>query len=470
MTLLKRFAGHEKLSLHLARYLEGDDASRVRGMRICVQGCTSPGEWARAMDARRAAFGNDTAHGDKPGVFYRHFIISPDPESGAGIDACMELACTWAREHFGEIAPEDGSYPYSGNGSIAPENRGALGTYDWVAIAHDDGTNGVPHVHIVVNNTDHATGRRLHIDNADNDAMWDRLQALSAERGLPTMPDAKTHRRLEAEAAAERKRAIRRKAFLTAMERRLINEGGYCWKQQLRDLIDCAAWTSKDAGEFAEAIASYGVGITETVNPKGDIDYIFAHPDNPSRYRASGYRLGVDAYALAAVEERIFANRMRYHYVRSPRVRGAVRAYIVNDMLLNSGTAVHSTAGDALAALSDALAFNAAFKIGCMADYDSCRAHLSRLHAQAPEGERRDGILASLERCERARAEAAASGMFEGVRQERPWSMESSPAASAADGKPKRKAGASGKARAPARAKSGRKASRTNTKGKPKGR
>lgn len=446
MTLLKRFSGHTAVSARIADYIMGAERERICAAYMNVPGAASMEDWAHVMDDTRARAGNDRACGSRRAVTYRHYIVSPDPGSGAGPEACMELARAWAAEFFG--------CEFDATGACLDHRDGAYGNYEWCAIAHDDGANGIPHVHIVVNCTDTRTGRRLHMDNAQNDALWDRLQALSEERGLPAMPDAKTHRRQEAADRRARERAIRKDAFLTARERRLIKEDGFCWKQQLRDLIATASYASADAGEFAAAMEACGVALTETVNPKGEPDYIYAHPSNPARYRASGYRLGVNRYTREAVECGIARSHYIEAYERDPAVRELVCAYIVRDILQEGGTARPMPEGGALSDVADMMRFNAEFRIRRLEDYGACADWLLRRIELSHDEADRDRLRAAAGICRDAEATARVSGVLNGAGYPGKWSRfppRQRPAA-APGGRRAASSGGGGKERSPKRA------------------
>lgn len=449
MTLLKRFSGHGAVSAHIADYIMGAEGGRIRAAYMNVPGAASLEDWAHVMDDTRACAGNDRAYGSRRAVTYRHYIISPDPGSGAGPEACMELARAWAAEFFG--------CEFDEAGSCLEHRDGAYGNYEWCAVAHDDGANGIPHIHIVVNSTDTYTGRRLHMDNAQNDALWDRLQELSEERGLPAMPDARTHRKQELASRRARERAIRKDAFLTPRERRLIKEDGFCWKQQLRDLITTASYASADGGEFAAAMEACGVMLTETVNPKGEPDYIYAHPSNPARYRASGYRLGVNRYTREAVECGIARSHYIEAYERDPTVRKLVCAYIVRDVLREGGAVRPMPPGGTLAGLADMMRFNAEFRIRRLEDYRACTDWLVRRIELSHDEADKDRLRAAVDICRDAESMARVSGVLAGAEYAGRWSRfppRAKPASSAGGHRPASasgRTGAHGPGRAPAR-------------------
>ena len=97
-------------------------------------------EWALEMDALRHDYGNDTPWKGQRAITFRHYVISPDPSDSIGLEGLRELTHAWVKKHFSD--------------------------YQVAVIYHDDNKQRIPHAHVVVNNTNLATGRRLHIPNA----------------------------------------------------------------------------------------------------------------------------------------------------------------------------------------------------------------------------------------------------------------------------------------------------------------
>ena len=86
-----------------------------------------PYDWAAAMDATRAAAGNDLPWRGRAARTWKHYVISPDPRNGVSLDELRELATAWARRWF-------------------PDCEVAV-------VYHDDNAGRIPHAHVVVNNT-----------------------------------------------------------------------------------------------------------------------------------------------------------------------------------------------------------------------------------------------------------------------------------------------------------------------------
>ena len=108
------------------------------------------------MDETRRAYRNDTSCGDMPARTYKHYVISPDPGDAVSLDGLRDLAVAWARDNFPD--------------------------YEVAIVYHDDNASRIPHAHVIVNNTNLATGRRL--QNPDPRALKHNLQTLAKGRGL----------------------------------------------------------------------------------------------------------------------------------------------------------------------------------------------------------------------------------------------------------------------------------------------
>ena len=216
--------------------------------------------WAETMDRTRRMHGNDASWRGKQAVTYQHFMISPDPADGCDLDTLRSLALEWVHEFFGT---EDGE-------------AGVLGNYEVAIVYHDDNERGIPHAHVVVNNTDLDTGRRLHIDANESKLLADRLQDMARERGLSFFDNSKPkHER------------VRRGSFVTRAERRRIAEGKWCYKQDLRDMVDIARRAATNEAEFVSSLEKMGAGVRANAND----DWVYVHPKNPT-LSVSGYRLG----------------------------------------------------------------------------------------------------------------------------------------------------------------------------------
>lgn len=120
-------------------------------------GSTGRRRWTRP----RHACGNDTPYRGKPARTFKHFVLSPDPQDGLSTGQVAELAGAWALKHFAD--------------------------FEVAIVLHDDNESRIPHAHIVVNNTNLVTERRL--QTPDPLELNRSLQELAEERGYRFMRD-----------------------------------------------------------------------------------------------------------------------------------------------------------------------------------------------------------------------------------------------------------------------------------------
>lgn len=155
MPILKPISGHTSCA-GVYRYLTKNGRALARDF-LNIDAPEEEGfDWAAVMDETRHAYRNDTPWGDRPARTYKHYVISPDPGDAVSLEGLRDLAIAWARENFSD--------------------------YEVVIVYHDDNAGRIPHAHVVVNNTNLATGRRL--QDPDPRALKHNLQALAKGRGL----------------------------------------------------------------------------------------------------------------------------------------------------------------------------------------------------------------------------------------------------------------------------------------------
>ena len=112
-------------------------------------------DWASAMDGTRTHWRNDTPWGGRPCRTHKHYVLSPNPKDSVNLDALRELTVAWVREHFGDR--------------------------EVAIVCHDDNAGRIPHAHVVANNTNIVTGRRL--QDPDPKELKLPLQRMAHERG-----------------------------------------------------------------------------------------------------------------------------------------------------------------------------------------------------------------------------------------------------------------------------------------------
>lgn len=135
-------------------------------------------DWAKVMDRTREIFGNDKpAKKDTKVRTYEHIIISLDEkDNGVELDDFRDFVNEWASKWFD---------------SRGPEGEG-IGRFEVAVAYHDDnkareaqGKQGILHAHIVINNTELETKRRISglLTTKVVQAMGADVQTMSLERG-----------------------------------------------------------------------------------------------------------------------------------------------------------------------------------------------------------------------------------------------------------------------------------------------
>ena len=138
---------------------------------------------------------------------------------------------------------------------------------------HDDNEHHVPHAHIVVNNTNLDTGRRL--QDPDPGALNGSLQRISRDAGL-------THFVGRLDGAARDETHYRRRA-VDRTEASLSRRGEYSWVADIRARVNVARGIAKSPEDFQQALREMGVNVRESASRKGDWVYSLAGtPDRKS--------------------------------------------------------------------------------------------------------------------------------------------------------------------------------------------
>ena len=263
--------------------------------------------WDTIMDEVRALNGNDKPWRGRSAVTYQHFILSPSPKDECDLPKLRMLARRWADELFGI----DGSF----------------GMYHVGIFYHDDnservaqGRPGIPHAHLVVNNTNLKTGNRLHISNADNMMIAKRLEEISRELGLSyftverieredgSIIHERTHHQAKVVEVGDEfipKREVRydnrpsaQEIYETKTEREIRNKGQVSWKEELRQGIDIAINLSQNLEELRVNLEVMGIHTEERSGKRNrGHDLIFFYPqkgvsNEDNKKRCGGTRLG----------------------------------------------------------------------------------------------------------------------------------------------------------------------------------
>lgn len=226
-------------------------------------------DWAKEMDATRDALGTNAPWNGKKARTYKHYILSPNPEDNISLEALRELAVQWASEN------------YAG--------------FQVAIIYHDDNENRIPHAHIVVNNVNLDTGRRLQ-DAVPRERLVS-AQDLAKARGLSHFePNTVRRDGFQKMAAATNRRGTpqqsRQRVYVGKAEAGLREAGKYSWVADVRDRVSIARSIASDEAEFKSALEAMGVTVADN-SPKCERrDWIYAFADHPSR-RVSGEKMGI---------------------------------------------------------------------------------------------------------------------------------------------------------------------------------
>ncbi|MEE0846127.1 MAG: relaxase/mobilization nuclease domain-containing protein [Eggerthellaceae bacterium] len=383
MPVLKPISGHGSC-VPVQRYLEKDGRALARDffnfsetpdadlMREPESG--KPFDWAAEMDAFRAECGNNDPWNGKKARTFKHFVLSPSPEDDVSLEKLRELSQAWVRRFFPD--------------------------YQVAIVYHDDNEGRIPHAHIVVNNTNVVTGRRMHTD--DPLELNRALQEMAAKRGLNALsnerPKPRTgFQRLSSNGtgAQARPRTLQ-ETYRGRAERRVEEAGGYSWVADIRNRVNVAKNLARSEREFRRILGMMGVDMEDNSPHARRQDWIFSLSDAPAR-RVSGERLGA-SYGKAALERRLVGAKAEHLPDASSRefLRLARKAVELKDL-------------DELDSLSKALEACGKWEITSIDGIDrTIAAQRKRLENGVPTTRERT-ILESLEALEQARAFLAKS-------------------------------------------------------------
>ena len=283
------------------RAMEGYDESPKAGI-----------DWAREMDAFRELHGNHLPVGGMRARTFKHFVLSPDPEDDISLEQLRDLTKAWVLRFW-------------------PDYQSAI-------VYHDDNAGRIPHAHIVVNNTNVVTFRRMHTDNPLE--LNQVLQDMARERGLRGMSNV-----VEAKALASkddqaeipdrmtaRTPRTRQRVYLGRQEKEIVASGGYSWVSDIRNRVSIARSVARSEDEFREMLSTMGVDVADNSAGARRRDWVFSLSEEPSK-KVSGERLGYmfGKEALGRRFERIGSYRPSERSAAAIAVR-AERAVILNDV------------------------------------------------------------------------------------------------------------------------------------------
>ncbi len=262
----------------IVRYLTRGGRAVAADYINCTERDSSGRTVWQQMDIERAARGNDLPDTrGREARTYEHFVLSPDPRDRVDLATLRELATEWAVRFFGE--------------------------YQVAIYYHDDNAQRIPHAHLVVNNTNLATGRRLSptLTRAYEEEIFGGLQQMAKERGLHAF-NADT-RENGSDTPVEGPKPTMQRDYRTKTVGEIEAGGKFSWVEDVRARVQCAVKLSRDEKGFLRECGLLGLDVR--VNKRGE--YVFTHPGG-EHWQVSGPHLGRD-WTRWAIGSRLAASR-----------------------------------------------------------------------------------------------------------------------------------------------------------------
>lgn len=340
--------------------------------------------WADEMDQLRAATGNDRSWGGRPARTFKHYVVSPDPKDHIGLDALREITCSWVTENFSE--------------------------YQVAIIYHDDNAEHIPHAHVVVNNTNLVTGRRLQ-DPAPRE-LKQSIQDLAKQRGLHFLDnspcDVDGFSKLAQKDQEPRiPNRTRQEVYMSRAERRVLESGEYSWVNDIRDRVAMAKNLARNEGEFRQILDMLDVDISDNSPKARREDWIYSLRDQSTK-RVGGERLGY-TFGKEALQSRFS--------------RSSIACPSIDASKKFMALAMHATQLNNLEELHDlalSLEINARFGIAGISDYDRRIDGLEAQRKQTRTPQEKSKITAQISQLEHARAFVSEKALLPKVRPPKP--------------------------------------------------
>lgn len=268
MPYVKCISGHTS-ARYIQRYLEKNDRALatdfvnidvpVKGVRDGLEDY-EPFDWWREMDQTRGDFGNDAPWNGQRARTWKHYILSPNPDDDIELGKLRRLAVAWAQENFND--------------------------YEVAIVYHDDNANRVPHAHVVVNNTNLATGYRL--QEPDPRAVKRSIQKLARGMGLSWFEDAPHPEG----AKRARSAASKQRVHVGRAEKELEGKGEYSWVGDIRARVSIARMVARNEDEFRSVLKAMGLDVKDNSAKAPRRDWVYSFDDRPT-LRVSGEKMGL---------------------------------------------------------------------------------------------------------------------------------------------------------------------------------
>jgi len=345
----------------------GESRALERGYINCSERDAAGRPTWTQMDSTRAAFGNDVAsRGGKRARTFEHFVLSPDPADSPTAKEVRDFAVEWAGRHFG--------------------------SHEVAVYIHDDNASKIMHAHVVVNNTDLETGRRLapKLTPSFERSIWRDVETMARGRGwrsfLPSdqaqkdEPTARKLRPLEKDDSGLWRGAMEKEAIRERRNARNLRDvavkgidesGRWSWVEDVRGRIAVARALSRTEVEFLRECDALGLDVSENAAH----DYTYTHPSAATR-RVTGKHLGSD-WTRAAIGRRMAYDSARRWPVPDLATRRAVERAVNALGVREVGVAMvgvaRADAGVSARAVAEMLEVQAREDIRSLEDYRDAR-------------------------------------------------------------------------------------------------
>lgn len=364
MPYVKPISGHTSCRF-VQEYLEKDNRALARDfLELEESDSRSNMSWSAQMDKTREVYGNNRSINGHKTRTYNHYILSPDPKDEIELEDLRAYATEWASKSF-------------------PGFQVAIVYHDDSSERLKNGEKGILHAHLIVNNTNLDTGKRL--------APWltasrvrtiSRLaQDMAKERGWGAFEweemqeETKSLKGFSVEEKVKRKKTrgrgvTRQGDYYTRSELGVLKDRGWSWKEDLRARIRIAKALSCTEREFIEALEELGVKLSRSRTG----DYLYTYKGHES-WCATGKTLGKQ-YMREVVLERMQEEELRRSKEKEQKGASSERRDIALAALeyfaIDSIRTIGWLGADGLTTLRDVaemLETNRTFNVVRMSDY-----------------------------------------------------------------------------------------------------
>lgn len=371
MPILKPISGHTDCG-GVKKYLTKDNRPLATDLINLMDYDWAGRDWAQQMDFTREVAGNNESTNGLPARTYNHYILSPDPRDNMTLEQLREICVAWTEKYL-------------------PDFEAAI-------VYHDDNENGIIHAHLVVNNTNLETGKRLapFLTKKYVREMGSGLQEMAKERSFHNFVDKGHADRGEAispngfhgvsfndrdvmESVALAPKSDRdgiaftnQRDYKSKVEREIIAEHNWSWKEDIRARVTSARNLAVDESDFIAKCEDMDLKVKRARNG----DYLFVHPEKDT-WQCRGGTLGA-AYRRDTVIRELQADARTGAPKPHERQYQSIKRNLdtMREGKMRKIAYVDAKSGITLKDIADALETNRRFSIYTEADYkDVAEAH-----------------------------------------------------------------------------------------------